>query len=106
MASKPNWLQAMANPYKHGVRKNCFELLQEKFSDHEDLIEKITEGINSDKDYKKFSQFIVALYEKGYLRAINEHKEQLKNMGYKAKIVTSDPVPDKTDSAAIFEKEE
>ncbi len=79
--------QILSNPYGNGIRNYISEILKEKYPEHESVIEKITEHIKTEKDYKSFGSFVMALYGKGYTTAVEQHKEALAKYGMKANII-------------------
>ena len=82
-----NWMQYMANPRGFAIKKFMFEVLREKYSDHEQLIERVSHGLTTDKDFDAFGKLVAVIYESGYLKAVNDYKGQLTKMGLKVTVV-------------------
>lgn len=84
------WMQFLSNPKANYVQKSMFELLKERYTKHEDIIERVAVSLLTDKDIQHFLQLQLELYEIGYLRAVEDHREQLEKMGIKASVVHPD----------------
>jgi len=68
--------------YQTAVKKYLYEMLKEKYTNHQQIIERITSTIVTEKDVKDFGDFIATLYETAYMRAVNEYKGIIEKMGY------------------------
>lgn len=84
------WMQFMSNPKSHHIKKSMFELLKERYIKHEDIVERISVSLLTDKDMMAFLQLSLELYEIGYLRSVEDHRAELEKMGIKVSIVGSD----------------
>lgn len=69
------------------IKKHMFEILKERYGDNEKFIERIAAAITTKDDYESFGKFITDVYETGFLRAVNEYKEQFTKMGMRVNIV-------------------
>ena len=65
-----------------------FEILKEKYPKHEILLERIGSALQTDKDLKEFFSLIIDVYEVGFMKAVDEHKEQLQKLGLGVKITS------------------
>ena len=90
MADANPWMQFLSNPKAHYVQKSLFEILKERYIKHEDIVERISVSLLTDKDVQNFLQLALELYEIGYLRSVEDHREQLERMGIKASVVHPD----------------
>lgn len=72
-----NFLQ---NPKAVAIKKVIFELLQNSYGEFDDIISRLTTALITDKDATSFLSLLNKLYELGYLKAINDYKEQLKKL--------------------------
>jgi hypothetical protein len=84
------WMQFMSNPKSHYIKKSMFELLKERYTKHEDIVERISVSLLTDKDMTAFLQLSLELYEIGYLRSVEDHREQLEKIGIKVSVVAPD----------------
>lgn len=84
------WMQFLSNPKSHYVKKSMFELLKERYTKHEDIVERISVSLLTDKDLQAFLQLSLELYEIGYLRSVEDHRAQLEKMGIKVSVVAPD----------------
>ena len=74
--------------YLGGVQSNylkriLFNVLNEKYSNHEMIIERLGYTLQTEADTAQFVKLISELYEAGYAKAINDHKAQLEKLGLK-----------------------
>lgn len=90
MADINPWMQFLSNPKANYVQKSMFELLKERYAKHEDIIERVAVSLMTDKDIQHFLQLQLELFEIGYLRSVEDHREQLAKMGIKASVVHPD----------------
>ena len=79
--------QVLTNPYGNSIKNYISGMLKDSYSKHELVVEKITEIIKTEKDYKAFGDFIMAVYGEGYTTAVDQQRETLEKMGLKARIV-------------------
>lgn len=82
--SNASAFEHLANPYKFGIKKYLFELLQDRFAENEIIIERLGSAINTKQDFEMFGKLIVSVYETAYLRSVGDHRESLKKLGYEA----------------------
>lgn len=74
------------NPYALAVKKYCAELLNERYHNHENLIERYSEGIHNEKDTQALMQMFADFYEKGYMRCLRDYEVALKKLGYEVNL--------------------
>ena len=53
----------------------------------ENIIERIGASLVTDGDSKAFFKLVADLYEMGYLKSVNDHREQLVKLGFIATVV-------------------
>lgn len=63
-----------------------FSILQEKYSESEPIIDRLGVSLVTEEDIRGFFKMIANIYETGYMKAVEDHKEQLKQMGLEARI--------------------
>lgn len=83
-----NWFNQAGNSYQ--VKKAIFNLVPEKYHKNEAIIERLGALLITDSDVKSFFSLLADVYETGYLKSVNDHKEQLNKIGLKARIVAQD----------------
>lgn len=74
------------NPLTLGIKKLLSEMLKGNYSQHEDIIARITSVIITEKDYSEMTKMLIDLYQKGFTQAVESQKEQLEKIGYKVNI--------------------
>ena len=102
MSLGASWLRNLSNPLSWGVKKYMFEILQERYSRNEDVINKVSESVMSEKDYEAFGQLMVDVYEKGFSTALDQQKEQFEKLGINVNIVSPTSSEKKDNSTKIF----
>lgn len=76
----------MVNPRGHQLKKVMFEFLKERFAVNEQIVERIGSSLMTDADLKSFLKMVTDVYEIAYLKAVNDHREQLQKLGITARI--------------------
>lgn len=82
-----NLANYLGNPRIPQLKKVIYEILKNKYPPHDVIIERIGYALQTEKDIKDFLKFVSDVYEVSYLKAIDDHKEQLKKLGMVAKVV-------------------
>jgi hypothetical protein len=84
-----NWMSMMANPKVPAIKKMMFEFLKARYARNDQIVERIAvSALQTEGDMQAFVKLITDCYEEGYMRAVNDHKEQLAKAGLQARIVT------------------
>lgn len=79
----------MSNPRAHMLKKTMFEILKDRYPKHEQIIDRVSHSLATEKDIKEFVSMMVDIYEVGFVRAVDEHKEKLAKLGFDVKITSS-----------------
>lgn len=77
-----------SNPRGHFIKKTLFDILKERYAHSEPIIERLSIALQTEDDLKAFFKMIGDIYELGYLKSVNDHKEQLQKAGLVARIVS------------------
>lgn len=81
-----NW-SAIINPYSPAFKKFVLQLTKDqKYLEHEKTIEKMSSLVSNSQDYEEFGNFLLAIWEAGFYKAVDENKEGLKKLGLKVTI--------------------
>lgn len=80
------WMDYMMNPRGHQLKKVMFEFLKERFAANEQIIERVASSLTTDGDMKSFLKFATDIYETAYMKAVNDHRDQLEKLGIVARI--------------------
>ena len=78
-------VQAQANQY--ATKKYLFDLLQDKYQNHEKMIERLSNYLITEEDVRGFMQLAVDCFERGYHKAVKDYEKALNEMGYNVRIV-------------------
>lgn len=95
--------QFMSNPLAMGMRKHFFDILQERYLNHQDIIDRVSSQIVTEKDFKELGELIAAIYEKAFLEAMDQQKALLEKHGLKVTIAAG---IDKSKEKLIFNQSE
>ena len=70
------------NPKLQTLRIWLGGVMGEQYKAHDDIIERISNSIVTNKDLENFSKLIGDLYQIAYHKAIEDNKKQLEQLGY------------------------
>lgn len=82
-----SWMDYLSNPRGHYLKKAMYEVLKEKYVGHEPIIDRMSVTLLTEGDLNSFLKLVTDIYETAYLKAVDDHKEQLKKAGLIAKVV-------------------
>lgn len=82
------------NPQSMAIKKYLFEMLKERYGRNERFIERIANLISTKEDYDGLGSLITDIYETGFLKAVNEYKDQFAKMGMKVSVVPEEKPKD------------
>jgi hypothetical protein len=74
------------DPKIQQIKKLVFEISKTKYVENEEIIERLCSLILTKHDGEKFIKLIMDIYESGYKKSVNDHKEILEKLGYSVKI--------------------
>ena len=74
-------MQMMHNPYVYTLKKYIFEMLQENYPKYEEVLTRCTTTLTTKQDVEQFAQLAAQLYEAGFKRCLEEHKQKLAELG-------------------------
>ena len=84
----------MPNPQAIAVRRYLFEILKERYSRNERYVERLAASIATKDDYEEFGKLVSDLYESGFMRAVDQYKEQFEKSGMRVNIVAEEKPKD------------
>jgi hypothetical protein len=73
-------------PMQVALHKYMFELLQERYHGHQNVIARLSHYLVTDQDLREFSQMLGDVYERAYTKALNDYQVQLEAAGIKVAI--------------------
>jgi GTP1/Obg family GTP-binding protein len=91
------------NPQSIVIKKYLFEMLGERYIKNEKFIDRLTSVVTTKEDYENLGTFITDIFEVGFIRAVDQYKEQLAKIGMKVNIV---PEEKPHQGKKIFNQEE
>lgn len=82
-----NWMDMLANPKGTVIKNYMLQILgQDKFLKHQAFIERMAATIPTTADIQELGAIMVAVYESGYFKALNDQKESLQKLGYEVNV--------------------
>jgi hypothetical protein len=84
-------IQSFINPFSIAVKKYLYDVLQERYGGNEDIIDRITVSLITENDIQGFAKLVSCIYEAGYFKAVEEHRDVLGRLGHHVRIVPSTP---------------
>jgi len=69
------------------IKKNIFEILKERFSRNENILDRILYHLATDQDIKDFNKLVADIYEVAYTKCVEDHRKKFEELGYKVNIV-------------------
>lgn len=85
-----SWMDYFSNPRGHYLKKTMFEVLKERYAQNEQIIERMGVTLLTESDLTAFVKMVGDIYEMAYLKAVNDHREQLQKAGLVARVVPSE----------------
>lgn len=77
----------MQNLHSSAIKKYLFELLNGRYVRNEKFIDRISATIVTKEDYEALGSLVVDIFETGFMKAVDEYRDQLAKMGMKVSIV-------------------
>lgn len=75
------------NLHSSAIKRYLFDLLRERYAKNEKFIDRISSTISTKEDYEALGGLVVDIFETGFLKAVNEYRDQLAKMGLRVNIV-------------------
>lgn len=82
----------MANPKAFTIKKWFYELLKLNYASHDQIIERVSSTLVTEKDLEDFSKLVGQIYEAGYRKAVDDYRKQFEDMGLKVQIVAPEVI--------------
>lgn len=82
-----SWVDYFSNVRGHYIKKVLFDVLKERYANNEQIIERLGVTLMTERDIQDFMKLIGDVYELAYMKAVDDHREQLQKAGFVAKIV-------------------
>ena len=84
-----SWMDYFSNPKGQAFKKAMFEILKERYLNSEPIIDRLSVSLLTETDMNQFLKMIADVYEKAYIKAVDDQREQLEKIGLSARIVPS-----------------
>jgi regulator of sirC expression with transglutaminase-like and TPR domain len=77
----------LQNPRGAAFKKVMYEFLKERYPKNEKIIERLSQQFLTEEDLHAFLKLTTDICEMGYLKAVEDYRDQLTSLGLKARIV-------------------
>lgn len=84
----------LQNLQSNAIKKHIFEMLGERYGRNERFVERLVSQVTTKEDYDGLGTFLADLFESGFVRAVNQYKDQFTKMGMKVSIVPEEKPKD------------
>ena len=76
----------MSNPKSFTLKKWFSDILKEEYTIHDEIIERISTSMLTDKDVEKLGKLITNVYEIAYKKAVNDYRAEFEKLGVKINV--------------------
>jgi len=70
------------------------QFLKSRYENNADIIERIGYSLKTERDFKEFMNLAVALYESGFIKAVEDYRQHFEKQGIKIEITPQKTVED------------
>lgn len=77
----------LQNLHSSAIKKYLFEILRDRYVKNEKFIDRLASTITTNEDYESLGALVADVFETGFMKAVNEYKDQLAKVGLKVNIV-------------------
>lgn len=90
----------------HGtaIKKHIFEMIGDRYARNEKFVDRLVSHVSTKEDYDGLGTLLADVFESGFIRAVNQYKDQFAKMGMKVSIVPEEKPRDS--SSRIFDQSE
>jgi hypothetical protein len=89
--SSVNMTEYMQNPKGFAIRKWLADLLKNDYDAHDQVVERISASLVTQKDLEEFGKLIGCVYSAGFMKAFTDYKSQLEKLGLNINLTVEDP---------------
>ncbi len=82
----PSLSEMMQNPRGIALKQFMATMLGQKYLEYEELLNRTTFYLVTDKDIASFGKMMNDIYELGYMKAVGDYKDQLQKIGVKVNV--------------------
>jgi len=78
----------MQNPKAFAIRKWLSDLLQERYAPQDQIVERVSYALVTQKDLEDFGKLLGEVYSAGFMKAYKDYEKELKKHGVTVKLTT------------------
>jgi predicted dinucleotide-utilizing enzyme len=86
--AKNSLINYMANPRAFTLKQWLYQLLKEHYPKHEDMADRVSTVLATQKDLEDFGKMLSQVFECGYRKAIEDYAEEAAKKGISVKVVS------------------
>ena len=83
-----SWIDYFSNIRGYYIKKAMFDVLKDRYAVNEQIIDRLGVTLMTESDINGFMKLIGDVYELAYMKAVEDHKEQLQKAGVQVRIVS------------------
>jgi len=88
--NKGSFVKYMSNPRCFTLKKWFLELLKTDYPQHDEIIERVSTSLLTDKDVDSFGKLVMNVYQAAYHKAVDDYRTEFEKMGIKITIGTKE----------------
>lgn len=73
--------------YQYVAKKYVFDILQDRYAQNEATVTRLTHYLATEQEVRDFVKLVVDSYERGYMKAVDDYRGKLRQLGYDVKVV-------------------
>lgn len=75
------------NPQAVAIKKYLFEMLKDRYGRSTKYIDRLALGTVTKEDYESLGVLLADVYESGFMRAVDQYKENISRLGLRVEVV-------------------
>lgn len=75
------------NPQAVAIKRYLFEMLKDRYRKNERYIDRVALSTVTREDYESLGALLADVYESGFMRAVEQYKENISRLGLKVEVV-------------------
>lgn len=99
-----NWITAFMHPQAKVLKDFVYQLIEGEWVNHEEILERISPQLVTEKDLDAAGSLFVAIYKAGFTKAIEEHRIEFEKVGIKPVVKNAKVIFQKEEKPKIFNR--
>lgn len=78
------WSQLLNTALSAHIKQYLYDILKERYARNEEFIDRLSSCLTTSKDVEGIGKLVADLFETGYMKSLQDHKQELEAKGFKA----------------------